>query len=336
MESVSDIEKIQYLKDFKLTREECDWVIPVKLPSHDDRDLRITKSELYGIRKADVISGFDYEKASIGKPLAKLIFLRMSAAFLKLKNKEGYTWTVFDNLDKKFCLIMAVHYEIELISAHNGNEGSPLKGELIEFLKITTQNNVTDSDAASQWRKNKLMNRNSAKAKAEGGGKEELPRNLLRLAEVASYIVPYMNVVKSIRDFLRIIKVKPITSSESHLFRTPICRVSTVAAEYRYTLDLIRTAIYNDNEKGQIAMRQIAQDAIKLPKLVFQGTGFRGINEFRTPQSVRSISQPEDQPPQSTGRNQALENSQVNNFQDKVINDPLSQTYQVNLIRQET
>lgn len=274
MQSSQDIEKAAMLAEFKQTREYSDWVIPLKLHPRDDRDWKITRGEIYGIRKCDVLDGFDYEKASIGKPLAKLIFLRLIDKFNYLNNKRGYNWTVFDNLDRNYCLIMAVHLENQ-IARMGFNPEQPFGNEVSQFLRIPETRNVTDEDGANQWRMNMRRRREGILARVEGGGREELPRNLLRLSEVANYIGPYVNAIKSMKEFLRIIKTKPISDEESHLFRTPICRVDSMALEYRYSLDVVRTAIFNDNAEGREAMTRLVEGPKELQSMIFQGNGFR-------------------------------------------------------------
>jgi hypothetical protein len=284
MQSVEDIQKKKLLEDFKRNRATCPWVIPMNLKPYDIRDLQISKGEIYGIEKTGVPDGFDYEKEEINKNLAKLAYLELVEKFNSMQNKTGYTWTIFDNLDKAFCLKMAVHYESKL-----DDSDQPFNREISQFLKIQLKNNVTVQDKASQWQQSKLRNRRKALASIQGGGggRQELPPLLARLNEVAAFIGPFINSVRSVKDMLRLLKTRPISKQEGHLFRVPICRVNTIALEYKYVLDILRTAVFNNTKEGMEAISKLSNTPSDYIKRVFVGDAF-GSNP-QTPQSTRSV-----------------------------------------------
>jgi hypothetical protein len=245
-------------------------VIPTSLPDNDVRDLYIAQKQIFGIKKADVLSGYNYERPEINKNLAKMIFLALSKAFEKHKTNYNNLWTVFDNLDKAFCLQMAVYFESQI-------SDQPFKKELSQYLLIKNKKTVSESDASNQWRKNKRRNRENRIAKKSK--KEPLPKLIARLEVVCKYIDPFVNVINSTKEFLKLFRIHPVALSESQLFQVPFSTVDTVREEYEYSINVLQLAIHNDTEDGHKAISKfILPDSFQ--KIIFSGDGFTSIKNM--------------------------------------------------------
>ena len=244
-------EIIENLKLFKKVRSKSDWVIPLKLKPQDGRDRDITRSEIYGILKVDKPVGYDFNCKEISNNLAKLCFIKITRSFNEyVKGSKDIVWTIFDNLDKEYCLTMIVHYE-QLMPL----EVQPFKREISDFIKIGEER-ISDVEISTNWRKNIKRKRKEKRLdfkseKKKGGDKRQLPIVLNRYARLAELMNPFIALINASRTFYKKMATDPLTDQESKLFNVPISSVESERNDYAYYFNLLCLGIkYEPNREG--------------------------------------------------------------------------------------
>ena len=277
---------LKNLHTFKKSRSESEWLIPMTLKTFDDRDYRIVQRKIFGVKKHMIPDrGFDFSKPEISPNLAKILFLKAADAYDKLTvGHITHPWTVFDNLDKDYTMRMIWFFESKLDS-----KSQPFQKEFTQFIKID-QTVLTKDEIADNWimgsRKERNQKREQVKKKKDKKDKQILPKNLARYARVAELSPFYIRIINANKQFLRKLKVDPITNDESTIFRSPRSNIDTENADYEYATNLMRLALqYNDDQNRN----KLSELIIAAERGFFLGDGFSREVKNKLQQPVNDV-----------------------------------------------
>lgn len=166
------------------------FLVPLNLPESDSRDFKIG-DEIYGIEKAIILSDYVIDHPRISQAAAKYIMI-MNWNLLK-PNGQTSPWSYLDNLDKKYCLGMAIHFEIEL----NGN--GITKGELPQMCRKADVT-MSDEKLANVMRSGvKLADKMKSlglKQKSKVIKKDDIPVNVTRALAVSEGLEEFAGFVR--------------------------------------------------------------------------------------------------------------------------------------------